>query len=528
VIDINPGAGVWSKTLHETLRPRRHVLVESALQHYEENLGPLLNRAGSAYRYAANLDDALDPDKGLLSEYATENGASSGQLPKFNESLLVTVNLSGRKVAAGIYQGTLGKKFFDDLYFLFFTTPRYSLFRYGLVRILAWMPEDEGKGPFIPRTVCCRMKSSIILETMADVTEVVNIPKESVGTKYTKYKRWPKLDIEEHAAIDAGAKESSAPIPLSRQSPPPAPDLLSIEPTPRNLKSQPFNSDATWVADFLDTDARLRREDPKFYRLHAHVKQPSLGRRKTLKTTLQAKWARQRTVARTRYTTHKIAVDAVNEGRRLIAEWKSAVQEANGQPLEPALDAEFRARGDEIHSRINAMNRTNRVWAEKALDDCRAADMSPPLLLHSRRKTHPLVAHEGEFEPAPLRMAFLDVVPYPDLLARLDSHDKMVCYRHIMAEFSIHLAQPVADALKWLVHEAGLEAFVKTIPGIHDPTKGGWYDLKQLRLRALPAEMFVEIALAYEKWPFRTSTRAMLLTSPDPQARYSQSEGDLH
>jgi hypothetical protein len=75
-----------------------------------------------------------------------------------------------------------------------------------------------------------------------------------------------------------------------------------------------------------------------------------------------------------------------------------------------------------------------------------------------------------------------------------------------------------------LLIPAGTDDFIQTVPGIHDPTKGGWFDLSNLRIRTLPADMFVEIALAYEKWPFRATTETILMLNPDPQAAYSMDE----
>jgi transcription factor 1 len=523
VIDINPGVGLWSKALHQILEPRRHVLVEPELKHYTDSLGPLLNSRGSRYRHATNLEEAFDPERGLLSEYATGKGASPGKLPEFNQSLLMTVNFSSRRVSQGAYLGSLGKKFFDDLFFsLFSNQAGRSLFRYGLIRILAWIPEEMGKEPFVPRTVYRRFKQTITLEAMADITEVAGVP-GGFGT--TRYRRWPELELEEYAAINARAKENPAlQVPSSRLDEPPAPDLRSIDPTPHNLKSLPLSTDALWIPDFIQVLERLKKEEPAFYRTHAGGRIPGELR---YKTPLQRQWAAYLREASTKHRTHMRAVEVVKQGRRLIADWKAALQDAHGQPLDLALEQQLRLRGDENHKKIQAMFETNRIWAQKALDDCRAADMSPPILFWSRRETHPLIVHDDEFQPSNRHMALLDVVPHPNLLKKLNTHDKMVCFRHVMSTLSNCLSYSVPEAAKMLVHDTGVEAFLKTIRGIHDPTVGGWYDLTQLRLRALPADMFVEIALAYERWPFRPRTETMLLAAPDSQATYSAEEEDI-
>ena len=522
MIDINPGIGLWSRKLHQILRPRRHVLVETALQRYEKDLRPLLNRSQSAYRHANNVEEAFNPEIGLLSEYATEKVASGGDVPQFNNSLLITVNLSGRKVVAGSYLGSLGNKFFDDLYYVLFSRPHRSLFRYGLVRILAWMPQEKGKDPFLPPSASRRARSSITLEAMANVEEIAGPPRESGPTKI---RRWSSLDIEESAAVDARADGSSQyRVPDSRRDLPLIPELLSINPTTQDFRKVEFKSDATWVSDFLKLEDRLKKEDPKFYHQHAG----GLHHSTRNKTPLQTEWVVQMRQARTKYKCHMRAVGDVNETRRLIADWKDAVLSADGRPLTDAINRELRDRGDNITTRLKATNSTDRMFAEKAIDDCRAVDMSPPILLRSRRKGHSMVVHEGEIEPQNRYMALFDVVPHAGLLTKINNHDKMVCYRHVMATCSGRYTKSVVEVLKLLVHDAGVEDFLKTIPELYDPTKGGWYDLTQLRLRALPSDMFVEIALAYERWPFRPSSESILMAANDTQDTFNVADGMLH
>ncbi|KAJ9603650.1 hypothetical protein H2200_011836 [Cladophialophora chaetospira] len=518
LIDINPGTGLWSKKLHRTLQPRRHVLVEPNLKRYEDYLGPLLEHRGSRYRHVTNLEEAFSPEKELLSKYDTAKGGADGEVRQFNHELLMTVNLSNQKITHGGYMGTLGKKFFDDLFFALFSDKAgHGLFRYGLIRILAWIPEEKEVEPFIPRTVYRRFKQTITLEAMSDVTEIAGLPG---GHGTTRYTRWPGLEQEEYAALNTKVEQGLAyRAPDSRLDQPPAADLRSIKPTMQNLQGTRVSTDGVWLSNFLKLTDRLKREDPTFYREHADGSRArGLGSR--VKTPLQREWLKNDTIALTRYKGHMKAVTIVNEGRQLFVDWRTAVQNAGGEPLDPDLEQQFRLRGDENHKKLQALAVTYRVWARKALDDCRAVEMSPPILFWSRRDTHPLVVKSGEFEPSNRHMALLDVVPNANLLLKLDSLDKMICFRHVMATFTQALSYTVPEALKMLVHDTGVEEFVKTIKGIHDSAKGGWYDLTQLRLRALPSDLFVEIALAYERWPFRPSIHTMLLSSPDSQATF--------
>ena len=482
----------------------------------------MLKERESEYKHATNLEEVFDPEKKFLSNYDIEKGGSTGKLPQFNESLLMTVNLSGRKVSQGAYTGSPGNKFFDDLFFSLFSRPGTGLFRYGLIRILAWLPDVE-KMSYIPRTVDRRMKQTIILENTADVTEIVG---SSLSTKSTKLRRWPHLDMEEHGIVNARVKAIPAyEIPKSRLDEPLHPELLGIEPTVQNLRTATYTSNATWVSKFLELGDHLKKEEPDFYKKYGSGRKMEHRRGKT---PLQKKWALTLRNASTMHNTHMRAVELVHQARRLFADWQSAIREANGDALDPDVERQLQTRADENHSEVKALNRSNIIWAEKALDDCRGLEISPHILAWDQREAHPLIVHDGEFEPSNRQMALLDVFPRANLLLKLDTHDKMICFRHIMAIFSKSISRTVAEALKALVHEEGLKDFVKTISGIHNPTKGGWYDLTALRLRALPADMFVEIAVAYEKWPFRPSIETILMLSADSEVAYGGSDDDMH
>ncbi|OAP65458.1 hypothetical protein AYL99_01430 [Fonsecaea erecta] len=519
IIDINPGQGLWSQSLHRLVQPRRHVLVESDLEKYGEHLQPLL-RSGSTYRHATVLEDAFDPEKELLSQYDVEKAGSLGKPPEHNRSLLMTVNLSGAKVSIGGYMGSLSRKFFDELYLSLLSSPRAGYFRYGLIRVLAWIPDHE-KDSYIPRTVHARHKQTVMLEATTDITEVAGA---SAETRSTRYRKWPDLELEELAVIDARARDVPGQrTPKSRLDMPPPRELLSIEPTPRNLRKADFTSDAEWVPRLLELDSQIKQKFPHWYRRYASGQSI---RKLGLKTPLQKEWGELLRRANTTHKTHMKAVELVNQERQLISEWKSEIRNAKDHHLDSETEHSFQKRAEAIKENLKGLNRTNRIFAEKAIDDCRAWDMSPPVLAWNRREAHPLVVYDGEFDAPSRYMALLDVIPRADLISRIDTYDKMVCFRYIVTSLSLYFSRSVAEALRALVHE-GLNDFVKTIPGIHDPTKGGWYDLTALRVRVLPTEIFVEIGLAYEKWPFRMSTEAILMATADPLAGYSGQEDDM-
>ncbi|EXJ88882.1 hypothetical protein A1O3_01946 [Capronia epimyces CBS 606.96] len=517
LIDINPGTGRWSRKLHAVLQPRRHVLVEPALPSYSDHLTPLLDAKNSKYRHASLLEDALRPASGLLSKHVTDQANNSTDLAQTNSSLLITANMSGVNLKTSNYWGTQSRKFFDDLYLSLWRT-RSNIHRYGLVRLMVWIPDDE-KDAYIPRTVSARRKQSVMLEASHHIVEVAGT---STHTKSTRLRRWPDLDLEDSAIVAAREEAAGSRTPASRRDRPPLPHLLSVEPIPKEIRKVEFTTDADWVPRFLELEQRLRRTDAAWFKKYGYVKYPPRG---GLATADRRGWRELRRRARTAYNTHMKAVGLIKEERELISEWRKLLLSSADHSVEEKEEEQLKTRASSLDLRIKKLNRTNRSFAEKATDDCRAYDMVPPVMAWNRREAEPLIVQNGEFDPRDRPMALLDVTPRPEFLERIDTHDKMVCFGHVVRQLVPYFAKSVSEGLKTLVHES-IDDFVATVPGIRDVTKGGWYDLSALRVRALPAEMFVEIALAYERWPFRQSTESILMLGVDPQAAYSLGEDE--
>ncbi|KAG9790845.1 hypothetical protein KCU88_g1187, partial [Aureobasidium melanogenum] len=517
LIDINPGSGIWSQKLHAVLQPRRHILVEPALRtHYSDHLAPLPDAEDSKYRHTGLLEDALNPSSGLLSEHVTDQLDAHKNGPRVIPSLFITANLSGASLKMNNYAGTQSRKFFDDLYLSLWRI-RSNIHRYGLVRLMVWIPDDE-KDAYIPRTVSARRKQAVMLEASHHITEVAGT---STQTKTTRLRRWPELDREDAARVAAIEAATGNKAPASRRDSMPVPHLLTVEPVPKEIRKVAFTTDAEWVPRFLALEERLRRDDAAWFKKYAYVKYPPRG---LMDTPDRRAWRELRRRAKTAYTTHMKAVGLIKEERELVAEWKRLII---SPPDHGFLDHEkhLKARAESLQQQIKKLNRTNRSFAEKAIDDCRAYDMVPPVMAWNQRQSEPLIVHAGEFDPRDRPMALLDVTPRPEFLLKINTHDKMVCFGHVVGQLYPYFVKSVAEGLRSLVHE-GLDDFVATIPGIYDPTKGGWYDLNAIRVRSLPADMFVEIALAYERWPFRQSTESILMLAADPQAAYSLGDDD--
>ncbi|KAJ9637987.1 hypothetical protein H2204_004577 [Knufia peltigerae] len=514
LIDINPGKGLWSQKLHDLLQPRRHVLVEPNFANYAVSLEPLLTENDSTYRRAAVLEDAFNPNNGLLSEYPTGNALHP------NPALLLTVNLSGAQFKTNLYKGSPARKFFSDLYMSLWRI-RTDIHRYGLVRVLAWVPDEE-KDAYIPRTVGVRRAQAVMLEASHKIQELVGGP---ANDRPTFFQKWREMEVQDRARVKAMENGVDLRVPDHRRDQLSPTYLLGVFPSPKNIRRGGFISDAAWVTRFLELDDHLREVHPAWH------KKASIDNLLKLRivNSEQEEWQSLLKVALTQHKTHMRAVELVKEQRRIDKEWrdlaaaKANSRDAQQQPTEKEI--ELRNRSENLSASISRLSRTNRLFAEKAIDDYRALDLNPPVMSWNQREAEPILVHDEDFLPKTKHLALLDVTPRVDFLQKISTHDTMVYFGYVERNLWLSWSRTVYDALRTLVHE-GVDDFIETIPGIHDPTKGGCYNLSAIRVRSLPAELVVEIALAYERWPFRRSLVDILMSGEDPQAAYSLSDDD--
>ncbi|KAI1120646.1 hypothetical protein F5Y10DRAFT_257969 [Nemania abortiva] len=177
ILDIYPGAGLWSSKLHEFLQPRSHVLLEPDAELYRPFLQPLLDRPGTN----------LIPKSGIiwreLSSVLTPEFLPHQVIPDDpdarNDTLLVTANISFHPK----------KRFqnFDSIASLvlhqFVDAIRTGgLFqRYGLVRMLVWARTDD-KLSFLPRNIQRRKRQALENDLVCEwVHEVCGGEAESAG-----------------------------------------------------------------------------------------------------------------------------------------------------------------------------------------------------------------------------------------------------------------------------------------------------------------------------------------------------------
>lgn len=500
IIDINPGPCLWSSKVHDALKPRRHVLVEPDRNTYKSYVDPLLEQKDSRYRHVPHLSDLFGARGAeyLPDQTPVTPRISGGTL---NDTLLIVANLTGPKA----FRSQRGSSILAMHHYINgMMNQENSFHHYGLVRMLAWLPDDE-KTSFLPRNVTERRKFTVRLDMGAQVEEIVGAD-EVHSPSQSRRQHDLTIKSEQLASlrgIRAGIwhPESRRPHPSTRPwyeigLVPDAIDQLRRLPNKLPWQSELLALEDTWNARRIHLDTKPRKGDhgrgrppskePESLRLH---RAKFLTMRKA--NTIPQQWAHRQN-------------ELVNAQCDLVT----------GDPSSPdhistreAIQAELA----QLHAEMAKGRRDLVVVARKYIDDCRGFKQQPPLLQWDRRTGEPLIVTDDEFYPSK-KMALLDINPTPEALQQLSDFDKRVCFDYLCNMLFRNPAQPISDNLATVVR-GGLDDFVQRIPDLLNPLKGGHANLDDLRARAIPASLLIQLALALETWPFRMQTHAMIMTT---------------
>ncbi|CAK7563380.1 MAG: hypothetical protein SEPTF4163_001248 [Sporothrix epigloea] len=171
LLDIYPGAGLWSQKLHALLQPRQHILLEPDDQFYKPFLQPLLDKpnvslvpkSGIVWRDLSNVLETMLP-------HQVPRPRGPEHEPQRNDTLLVTANLAfSPKRSFSIFDSVAHLV----LYQFINSIRASSLFhRYGLVRMLLWV-EASDRHPLLARSCQRRRRLAIDGELATEwITEI--------------------------------------------------------------------------------------------------------------------------------------------------------------------------------------------------------------------------------------------------------------------------------------------------------------------------------------------------------------------
>ncbi|KAG5978458.1 hypothetical protein E4U55_006205 [Claviceps digitariae] len=475
LVDMNPGAGVWSRKLHDYLQPRKHVMMDLDADFYKPYLSELLAKKNVELIPKSGIvwKDLLEMiDKHLLEQHEAPPGAT----PARNDTLLLTANLSTypKRPFLGFESVT------TMVLYQFMSSIRTStLFqRYGLVRMLLWVNDDD-KRRLLPRSLNRRKKSVFEAELACDwIHEVAGLDAE-VQDRNTLRDEW--INVESASQTLQRMKAAGLDMPRGRETR----AYLKLQSEPE-LVGQKL---AGVQAPVLTRPFKQELEEMKQLETLESVED-------------KAKFSQLKRRERCGMEDALTYLELLQERERVLELASTGPQSEEFQKADMAWN-----------ERISNMKKNPRNEFRNIRDNYHIFRQSRPALLWDRRAFEPLSAKPEEFFPN-VPTALLDIQPksmHP-LLRQLgpsssrsgDMSEVMLrCWFH-------HTVLPVQKSMEAIW--AGFGDLIDQCPSLLDVNKGGnpMTGHGAMTVRTMNEEQWVEILQAWMDWPFRPTYTEML------------------
>ncbi|KAF4958498.1 hypothetical protein FSARC_11018 [Fusarium sarcochroum] len=481
LIDINPGVGLWSRTLHDLVQPRKHIMMEPDLEIYKPFLQDLLDKpfveaipkAGILWR---DLNEML---KDLSSQTIRDPAAK----PERNDTLLVNINLSfypPKKYQLFECVSTM------VLYQLMSAIRTASLFQqYGLVRMLVWI-QDDGKRRLLPRTAIRRKRSAFEAELACEWIHEIAGQDTEVEDRYELRDEW--INMESGFRTLDRMNQSGLTMPSGREtfaynnirkSPEFANQPLAGVKPP--LLNRPFRQ------ELEDLEADLVASDDK----------STSSRLKSLRF-------------REKYDVRdsQLYLDLLQERDALVRMYYES------PAAFPAAEAAFNARIE------NVKKNTRKEWV-MVRDNYHLFRQETPTLLWDQRTFEPLAVRADEFYPQ-VPCALLDFQPkamntytrqHGPTSRNGSISDTMLRY------WWAHMLLPVTNAMDGLW--PGFGDMISEVPSLRDPSMGGvpLNGSGELVARCVNEKQWAEIIKAFTEWPFKPEFTTLVGRLMDDQGK---------
>ncbi|OAA57794.1 Ribosomal RNA adenine methylase transferase [Cordyceps fumosorosea ARSEF 2679] len=475
LLDLNPGAGLWSKALHEALQPRKHVLLDLDADFYRPFLSDLLSKKNvELIKKSGIIWEDLENVVASRFTEQTKVAPHAETPPSRNDTLLVTANLSMCPKRA--YRG------FDNVgtmvLYQFLSSIRQSslLQQYGLVRFLIWT-NDEDKHRILPRSILRRRRSAFEAELSCDWLHEVCGAAVDVHARMALRDEW--LNVESCAGAMARMEALGIEMPAHRQTETykrirESPELL----TARNLADTETPQLARPYIEELD---RLRHtvglDSPE-------EEQPRLRQ-----------------------------LEYRDRHEQKLAGRFGALLQQRIATIALAGTADFAAHDAAYAAAAARLPKNKAAEYQRLVDNHHLFRQAPPALLWDRRAYEPLVARPAEFFPnAPTTL--LDMQPKAtDLILR--QYGPRTSRSGEMSDVLLHLwfantLGPLEDGPGRLWGGFGSE--VGRCPSFGDAWRGGspLSGAGRVPARCVNEEQWLEVMRAWMDWPFRPAYRQLL------------------
>ncbi|KAE8382849.1 hypothetical protein BDV26DRAFT_252761 [Aspergillus bertholletiae] len=520
ILDLWPGAGLWSSKINQLLKPRRHVLIEPDLAIFKPVLLPLTESHSNCKLLSTDIH-AIANWEDILAKYFPEQGPSnrddSGILPK-NDTLLVLANPPTVASKKDHYTAARWWSVFMEA-----CMHQTGLHTYGSVRMIASLPVSDAQ-QVIPRTIGERKRPAILTENVAlHAFEVAALRDPSV---WTNLKGWD-LTADTTTRVAQRAAEKGITTPPGRELPaiplaPESPDQGMI-PTPYVPRAR---------TDWHEKIAKLLPTTPP--PSGRKIKRPPTEIRALIQLNKENRDAYKR-------TSHANTVAEIDELTKALSRVAASPRKTSAA-LRPILTQIGAAKATldqdllEVHYEI--LNE-----APVLIDNKRASmhtgNISDSVLHWDRRPFEPLLIAPDELYPKDTERTFLYFEADPNPLAlqklnQLEPAKREVALR-LFEAFTLTIGtrnlMTVSEFLQLIFPDRPTNDIVKAIPSlaifaaktpkpdydslpkaVHGPPDAGKspdpvacyqenldYDLSDVRARILPISTLWDIFIEYQK-----------------------------
>lgn len=526
ILDINPGAGLWSQKLHNFLQPRRHVLMEPEPERFEAFLDPLLDAPDSKYTLVKKDTTIMSSYREVIEEGAfpeqTRVNPDDTSEQKLNTTLLVTGMLVWDPKRPGMAFDSMAKQLYNH----FAQAVRgHDLFHaYGRVRTLFWVSSEDFK-QILPSAATHYHKNNCFLELTYDIEHVVDGPRTERGLGRNGPGREVQYEIESIVKAFQRGREKGMVLPDHRK------DKIHriAEEIEEMTNGTGQVKGATWLHDFL-VQKHIDGDTPTGMVSNAYLDHVNNGKvlqekypdlnlsqignaREDLKRKVHNFWTsypnhpgRNEVVAFSvekaadrAHVKNKEKLEAIAEiGMNIWRKERQVLQLPDG-PEKETLLKELEVLNEEWEKSTQRLP-TNYKAAPVSIADDRISLRTPPhpRFQQDRRSFEPLTMHPDEAWP-PTRLSLISSTPFPRPADQDPQYFEWV-QDFVFALYNLSSAS-LPEALDKMQH--GASQIIDDCPSLRDPERGGRLDLRHLRVRMLTKEQIEELVTAYRSWPFK-------------------------
>ncbi|KAI1408005.1 S-adenosyl-L-methionine-dependent methyltransferase [Hypoxylon sp. FL1857] len=490
ILDIYPGAGLWSRKLHDYLQPRSHILMEPDADLYKPFLKPLLDRPNTTLVPASGLI-WRELNSILTPEYLPHQIVPDAtRLNQRNDTLLVTANIAFHPKKRFLSFDSLASLVLYQFIESIRTSATFQ--RYGLVRMLVWARHDDKYG-LLPKVMQKRKKLALDSELSCEwVREVCGHPlPDSLW-----YVRDGVIDASSSLATWKRMRAAKMKMPEGRASE----ALKEAQLASKTRKTfEPGSRPPVYKRTFQDAlnDLEAAHEEQVFTRGSDSYKNMKTYR-------WRANWEDKK---------HERMYDLLVGLEAIHALYKSGT--ASPAEIE-ALEAEWEAK---VQASPKGFINEFITWK----DNLHYYRQDPPLLHWDRRAYDPMVVQPEEFFPN-IECSLLDIQPketHPLLRQRgPDSNRAGDCFDLITSSMMSQSTVPVSQCLDALMPGAA-DYIMPRWKSTRDLDHGGIVAktrYSELTARLLNARQWEELIEIWMEWPFRPELHELIARTNDELA----------